>query len=81
MRHPQFLAGILLNAGIAAVGQHWLLALLGAACIPVWYHSMVWADGEALAKFGDEYRRYMDEVPRANFVWGLIKLGRRGKGR
>jgi protein-S-isoprenylcysteine O-methyltransferase Ste14 len=81
VRHPQFLAGPLLNVGIAAVGQHWLLALLGAVCVPAWYHSMVWADGEALAKFGDDYKDYMAEVPRANFVWGLIKLARRGKGR
>jgi protein-S-isoprenylcysteine O-methyltransferase Ste14 len=79
VRHPQFLAGILLNVGIAAVGQHWLVAALGAACIPVWYYAMFGADREALAKFGDDYRRYMDEVPRANIVWGLIKLARRGK--
>ena len=81
VRHPQFVAGILLNVGIAAVGQHWLVAALGAACIPVWYYTMVGADREGLAKFGDAYRRYMDEVPRANVVWGLIKLGRRRKGR
>ncbi len=79
VRHPQFLAGPLLNVGIAAVGQHWLFALLGAACIPLWYHSMVWADGEALAKFGDGYKDYMAEVPRANIILGLIRLIRRGK--
>jgi protein-S-isoprenylcysteine O-methyltransferase Ste14 len=79
VRHPQFLAGIFLNAGIAAVGQHWLIAALGGVCIPVWYCSMFGADREGVAKFGDDYRRYMDEVPRANFVWGLIRLIRRGK--
>ncbi len=79
VRHPQFLAGPLLNVGMAAVGQHWLLALLGAVCIPAWYQSMVWADGEALAKFGDDYKDYMAEVPRANIILGLIRLMRRGK--
>lgn len=79
VRHPQFLAGPLLNVGIAAVGQHWLLALLGAVCIPAWCYSMVWADGEALAKFGDDYKNYMAQVPRANIILGLIRLIRRGK--
>jgi len=34
---------------------------------------------ENTRKFGDDYRCYMEEVPRMNFVVGIIKLLRRRK--
>ena len=48
-------------------------ALLFLAC----YHSTV--EGERLnrVKWGDEYRQYMKEVPRANFVLGLWRWAKR----
>ena len=32
------------------------------------------ADQELIEKFGDDYKRYMQEVPRMNFLLGLIRL-------
>jgi protein-S-isoprenylcysteine O-methyltransferase Ste14 len=31
------------------------------------------ADQEGIEKFGDEYKAYMQRVPRANFILGLIR--------
>ena len=38
------------------------------------------ADQELTEKFGDDYRRYMQKVPRVNFLVGLIRLLRCRKG-
>jgi len=38
------------------------------------------AGQELIEKFGDDYRRYMQKVPRRNFLLRLIRLLRRRKG-
>ena len=37
------------------------------------------AEESLLVKFGDEYKRYMEKVPRMNFASGTIRLLRRKK--
>ena len=38
------------------------------------------ADQELIEKFDDDYKRYMQKVPRINFLVGLIRLvGRRNR--
>jgi hypothetical protein len=36
-------------------------------------------DRYCIDRFGDDYRRYMQRVPRVNFVAGVIRLLRQGK--
>jgi protein-S-isoprenylcysteine O-methyltransferase Ste14 len=80
VRHPQFLAGMLINLALTLITQHWLVALLGALSAGLTYMDALRADQDGTEKFGDEYRRYMQRVPRMNFVAGIIRLARRSRG-
>jgi protein-S-isoprenylcysteine O-methyltransferase Ste14 len=73
VRHPQYLAGILFNAALILLCQHWLVIILGVISMGLIYLDIRAADQEGLEKFGDEYRDYMQRVPRANFLLGLIR--------
>ena len=56
------------------ISQHWLTLVLGVAVL-AWFfaYALPWSDEQLIEKFGDEYRRYMQKVPRTNFVAGLIR--------
>ena len=75
VRHPQGgTAGILLNLALALIGQHWLLVALAAVGIVLLYMDTFRADEACTEKFGQAYVRYMQRVPRVNFVAGLLRL-------
>jgi protein-S-isoprenylcysteine O-methyltransferase Ste14 len=38
------------------------------------YVDLLKADQRLIVKFGDAYRRYMERVPRVNFVSGIFRL-------
>jgi protein-S-isoprenylcysteine O-methyltransferase Ste14 len=82
VRHPQFLAITLMVCASILVSQHWLFAVLGVFLIvslPKWIKD---SEKHLFAKFGDDYKRYMQKVPRMNFLLGIIRLlRRRQKGR
>jgi protein-S-isoprenylcysteine O-methyltransferase Ste14 len=75
VRHPQGgTAGILLNIALALIGQHWLLVVLAAVGLVLLYADTFRADEACIEKFGQEYGRYMQAVPRFNLVTGAIRL-------
>jgi protein-S-isoprenylcysteine O-methyltransferase Ste14 len=75
VRHPQGgTAGILLNLALALIGQHWLIVVLASAGAVLIYIDTFRSDGTCIEKFGEEYVRYMERVPRVNFVAGLLRL-------
>jgi protein-S-isoprenylcysteine O-methyltransferase Ste14 len=75
VRHPQGgTAGILLNLALTLIGQHWLLMVLAVVGIVLIYLDTFNADAACIEKFGEEYVQYMQRVPRANFVTGLLRL-------
>ena len=75
VRHPQGgTAGILLSLALPLIGQHWLLIVLAAVGIALIYADTFRADKACIEKFGEEYARYMQRVPRVNFVAGLWRL-------
>jgi protein-S-isoprenylcysteine O-methyltransferase Ste14 len=79
VRHPQYLAGILLSLALILITQHWLIATIGVVAM-VNYLIALKADQELIEKFGDDYRRYIQKVPRMNFLLGLMRLLRYRKG-
>ena len=75
VRHPQNgTAGILLNLALALIAQHWLLVVLAAVGVVLLYIDTFKADEACMEKFGQEYARYTDRVPRVNFVAGILRL-------
>lgn len=78
VRHPQYLAGMLLNVALPLVGQNWLVAALGVPPFVLTLFDARLADRATLEKFGEDYRRYMEEVPRLNFLLGIVRWLIRG---
>jgi len=80
VRHPQYLAGILLNLSLILISQHWLIVLLGIPAMFFTYVDIPKADQHEIEKFGEAYQRYMARVPRMNFILGIIwKIQRRNE--
>jgi len=74
VRHPQYLAGILIGLSLPLISQHWLIAALGVIVIVIYYANTFIEEAADIAKFGDEYREYMQRVPRLNFLLGIIRV-------
>jgi protein-S-isoprenylcysteine O-methyltransferase Ste14 len=78
VRHPQGgLAWLLMNLAVMAVGQTWPIALLGLVSMPLVYLDTFKTDRSCMEKFGQDYERYMEKVPRVNVLLGTIRLLRR----
>ena len=73
VRHPQYLAGMLLGVALALIAQHWIIAILGAVVVLISYIDTFGEETSCIAKFGEDYERYMERVPRVNFVLGIVR--------
>jgi protein-S-isoprenylcysteine O-methyltransferase Ste14 len=77
VRYPQFLGVMLIACASILISQHWLFALIGVpliASFPKWIKD---AEEHLIAKFGDDYKQYMQRVPRINLLLGIIRLLRK----
>jgi len=78
VRHPQGgTAWLLINLSVMLIVPHWSIITLGIPSMVLAYLDTLKADQRCIEKFGDAYRRYMERVPRVNFVAGIIRLVRR----
>jgi protein-S-isoprenylcysteine O-methyltransferase Ste14 len=75
VRHPQMgTAWLLMCVALMLITQHWISVALGIPAMVLAYVDLLKADQRLVVKFGDAYRRYMERVPRVNFVSGTIRL-------
>jgi protein-S-isoprenylcysteine O-methyltransferase Ste14 len=75
VRHPQMgVAWLLMCVGLMFITQRWISVALGIPAMALAYLDLLKADQRLVEKFGDAYRRYMERVPRVNFVFGIIQL-------
>jgi protein-S-isoprenylcysteine O-methyltransferase Ste14 len=75
VRHPQMgTAWLLMCVALMLITQHWTSVALGVPAMMLAYLDLLKADQRLIVKFGDAYRRYMERVPRVNFVSGIIRL-------
>jgi protein-S-isoprenylcysteine O-methyltransferase Ste14 len=80
VRHPQGgTAWLLINLAAMLIAQHWSSVALGLVSMVLVYADTFKTDRYCIEKFGDEYKRYIERVPRVNFVVGIVWLARRGK--
>jgi protein-S-isoprenylcysteine O-methyltransferase Ste14 len=77
VRHPQYVTFILWAIAGMLLFQHWIIIILGIPVITLTYFDLIKADKDAIEKFGDDYKQYMQKVPRANFLLGIIRLSKR----
>jgi protein-S-isoprenylcysteine O-methyltransferase Ste14 len=78
VRHPQFLAGILITVSMMLISQHPHSVVAGLVAAVVYASEVPPADERLVEKFGEPYLRYMERVPALNFVVGVGRLIRRG---
>jgi protein-S-isoprenylcysteine O-methyltransferase Ste14 len=74
VRHPQYITWILWAIAGMLLFQHWIVIFLGIPIIPLTYADLINADRDGIKKFGEEYKKYMQRVPRANFILGIIRV-------
>jgi protein-S-isoprenylcysteine O-methyltransferase Ste14 len=75
VRHPQYTGGVYaIFITTLLLYPHWLFGLLGAIGTVVIYMGCKEEDKRLIKKFGDDYKRYMERVPRMNVFAGIIRL-------
>lgn len=77
VRHPQFVAWPIMAVAVATVSQHLLVIAMGAVAIVLAAVDFRKVDELAIAEFGDEYPRYMEQVPGWNLAAGIWRRLRR----
>jgi protein-S-isoprenylcysteine O-methyltransferase Ste14 len=79
VRHPQYLGFMLIVLSFVLMSQHWFSVFSGVGGCVLFYIDVRREEQNNIRKFGDEYRRYMQEVPGLNILIGVFRLLRRGK--
>jgi protein-S-isoprenylcysteine O-methyltransferase Ste14 len=75
VRHPQMgTAWLLMCLSLMLITQHWASVALGVPAMLLAYLDLIKADQRLVDKFGDTYQRYMERVPRVDFVTGIVRL-------
>lgn len=75
VRHPQYTGGIYAIFITTLLWfPHWLFAVLGVLGATMTYLSCKEEDKKLIQQFGDDYRHYMQRVPRMNIFLGIIRL-------
>ena len=74
VRHPQYFGFILFVFALVLMSQHWLSIFSVVMGSTLFYLDVLREEQMSVVKFGDEYRGYMQKVPRMNIVLGIIRL-------
>ena len=74
IRHPLYLGIIYLYIWIIFGVQNLIITILSMAGIACLYWQMVIEEDYCIKKYGQDYRRYMNSVPRINLLQGIIRL-------
>jgi len=78
VRHPQYTGGVYaIFLTTFLLYPHWLFGALGLIGVAVLYMGCREEDQRMIKKFGDDYRAYMERVPRMNVCAGILRLLRR----
>ena len=73
VRHPMYLGAIVLFISWIFFLPHWTIVLISSVNIAIVYLFILQGERQNITKFGNTYRRYMENVPRINLLAGLIR--------
>ena len=73
VRHPQYLAGVLMSLASVLISQYWLNAILLIPVAAGFYWDSLRADRNLVEKFGIQYEVYMEEVSGMNLLKGVLR--------
>ncbi|MFX1284864.1 MAG: methyltransferase family protein [Promethearchaeota archaeon] len=79
IRHPQYMGGLVIAFSMCLIVQTPLTYVLAVIAMITAYLSMVFEEQRLVIKFGSAYEIYKTEVPRANFIIGVIRQLRKSK--
>jgi protein-S-isoprenylcysteine O-methyltransferase Ste14 len=77
VRHPMYLGAMIMFFSHVFFGQNLLVAINTIVGIVCCYLIILSGDERNVEKFGDDYKVYMQKVPRVNLLLGFIRLLRR----
>ncbi len=77
VRHPQYLGFMLFVLALMLMSQHWASVIPGSLGLALFCLDVLKEERMSLEKFGDEYRHYMERVPRINLLVGILRVLRR----
>ena len=82
VRHPMYLGAMMMFFSHALLGQNLIAAIGSAVAVVCCYMIILSGDQRNIEKFGNDYKHYMQRVPRMDFLLGALRqLGRRKKQR
>ena len=79
VRHPLYLGAMTMFFSHIFLGQNLIVVIGTIVALVCCYLIILSGDERNIEKFGDDYKRYMQKVPRINFVLGVIQLLERRK--
>ncbi len=79
VRHPMYLGGTIMFFSHFFLGQNLIVAVGTIVAVVCCYLIILSDEEQNLEKFGDDYKRYMEKVPRIDFVVGIMRSLRRRK--
>jgi len=59
VRHPQYLAGVLMGVALSLIAQHWVVAIMGFVAVITYYMSTFEEERSCNRKFGEDYKQYV----------------------
>ncbi len=78
IRHPMYLGGMLMFVSHMFFGQTWMIVASTAIGVGFCYILTLWEEDRLIERFQDDYRHYMQRVPRVDFLSGIARaIGRR----
>lgn len=77
VRHPMYVGGMVMFFSHIFFGQNLIVVISTIIAIVCCYLIILSGDQRNIEKFGDDYKRYMQKVPRMNVLLGIIRLLRR----
>jgi len=77
VRHPMYLGAMVMFFSHIFLGQNWIVTISTIIAIVCCYLIIQLGDQRNIERFGEDYKLYMQKVPRMNLLVGIIRLVRR----